>query len=232
MPLPLAGITALATAATSAWNAWQSWKNNQYQKEVQEETWKREDTAQQRAVADLRAAGLSPTLAAGRGAPTSAPIRPETPNIKQSPAEIAATALNLMQMKADISKTNAEARAMEVAANVAETTYMPEVETKFSQAKYEALKVEAAKLGITKQQLDNKILEFKSRDGVIEQREWNLPNMQLQALQELVRERKYNIDKSNEMGIRTTDHDKYLQYVLAGSSVLNDLVNKSQGGTP
>lgn len=46
-----------------------------WEKEAQQTTWDREDTAAQRRTADLLAAGLSPTLAAGSAASTSQPIK-------------------------------------------------------------------------------------------------------------------------------------------------------------
>ena len=50
-----------------------------WQKEAQQTTWNREDNAVQRRVADLKAAGLSPILAAGSAASTSSPATVITP---------------------------------------------------------------------------------------------------------------------------------------------------------
>lgn len=51
----------------------------EWQKQAQAEAWRREDNAVQRRVEDLRAAGLSPTLAAGSSAASSGPITPTIP---------------------------------------------------------------------------------------------------------------------------------------------------------
>ena len=75
----------------------------EYQKGVQQTTWQREDNAVQRRVADLRAAGLSPVLAAGQGASAGQVVATTTPQ-REYPqmSENALNMLALVKMKKDI----------------------------------------------------------------------------------------------------------------------------------
>ena len=74
----------------------------------QRKTWEREDTAVQRRVKDLKDAGLSPVLAAGSAASTSAPIRVEAPQIER---RVGAQEANIGQTKAQTKLTEAQLKA-------------------------------------------------------------------------------------------------------------------------
>ena len=85
----LSGLSGLVNAGVN-YNIGQKNFNLQkdnlaYQKEMQQQSWARDDNAIQRRLKDLQAAGLSPTLAAGSAASnagvvsTSAPQRDSAP---------------------------------------------------------------------------------------------------------------------------------------------------------
>lgn len=73
--LAMGGLSTIANIFTNQKNLDYQKEQLDYMKGVQQQTWQREDNAVQRRVADLQAAGLSPVLAAGSAASTSAPIK-------------------------------------------------------------------------------------------------------------------------------------------------------------
>ena len=77
-----------------------------WQKDTQREIFQREDTAIQRRVADLNAAGLSPVLAAGQGAGTGGTVSVTPPQLNLG--DNAMVAMNLLKQEADISATRAQ----------------------------------------------------------------------------------------------------------------------------
>lgn len=82
-----------------------------WNKAAQETQWLREDTAVQRRVADMKAAGLNPILAAGQGAPTSLqPVRnqPAPPYLEHNSPMYMSMVGDALSKFADIAHTKAQ----------------------------------------------------------------------------------------------------------------------------
>ena len=99
-----------------------------WQKEAQKTTWQREDNAVQRRVADLKAAGMSPVLAAGQGAQSSGPIQVTAPQYHKDWSlgqafDKAGMALQLMQGKENIAYTRAQKDYIDLQTNVLKHDY-------------------------------------------------------------------------------------------------------------
>ena len=77
-----------------------------WQKDLQRDIFAREDTSIARRVADLKASGLSPVLAAGQGAGTGGTVSVSPPQLNLG--DNAIVAMNLMKQEADISATRAQ----------------------------------------------------------------------------------------------------------------------------
>ena len=77
-----------------------------WQKDTQRDIFAREDTSIARRVADLKASGLSPVLAAGQGAGTGGVVSVTPPQLNLG--DNALVAMNLMKQEADISATRAQ----------------------------------------------------------------------------------------------------------------------------
>ena len=102
----LAGAGVGSNLLTGYLNYQQQKDTLAWQKDLQRDIFAREDTSIARRVADLKASGLSPVLAAGQGAGTGGTVSVTPPQLDLG--DNAIVAMNLMKQEADISATRAQ----------------------------------------------------------------------------------------------------------------------------
>lgn len=92
-------IASIVTSAiSSVANTVLGFENYSYQKDLQNKMFAREDTSIARRVADLKAAGLSPVLAAGQGANAGPVVQVKQPEIN---TDVIQGLVNLLTMQKD-----------------------------------------------------------------------------------------------------------------------------------
>ena len=108
--LTAAAVLSGATVGSNLLTGYLNYKNQKdtlaWQKDLQSDIFAREDTSIARRVADLKASGLSPVLAAGQGAGTGGTVSVTPPQLNLG--DNAMVAMNLMKQEADISATRAQ----------------------------------------------------------------------------------------------------------------------------
>lgn len=214
----LAGVTIASGIANIAKNVYDSYKEHQnyaYQKDLQQKIFQREDSSVQRRVNDLRQAGLSPTLGAGQGASAGQAIKTEAPKAPHIDAtEKMIVGLQMLQQKANISKTMAETSAIELQKQ--RSQWDLGIAQKVDPMKIEqlGLSIKGANLSNLSKNLDNQIRTFNISNQDLEKvrleninaiQAQNLTNLQEDLLikQITVEEKRHNLDYYKNMNLPT-----------------------------
>lgn len=115
--------STLLGGGTDVFNSYVNYRNYQlqqdmfgYQKGIQQDIFNREDNAIQRRVDDLRAAGLSPVLAAGQGASAGSVVQTKAPQMDHLQIDTPALVMSLLKMQNDFATSQVQRDLMKAQA--------------------------------------------------------------------------------------------------------------------
>ncbi len=149
-------IGTLGGIATAGVNYANQQENLEYQKKLQQEVFKREDTSVERRAADLQKVGLSKTLAAGEGASSGAVVSTKAPQLDVM--DRVATGLGYAQQLANIEKTNADTSNAFVQGKVMEDSLLTsQLERDYMNVKIALEQGSVDMLPLTRQQKESSI---------------------------------------------------------------------------
>lgn len=195
--------------------------NREQMLSLQREAWEREDNAVARRVADLKASGLSPVLAAGSAASTMSPIRTDAPQMDDTFAHtigrrgeilgetlpgvmgIVSQAMALNQQEQTIAKTKAEKDAIVL------QSLRNEV----------GLDIDRHRLGMMPD--ERELLKAKVGLSMVEKdvrREAIVRSMLSRELDQ------YNLDQSRKLGMRTNDPTSMWGI---GTGIMREMLDKA-----
>ena len=205
-PLIGMGLLGLAGAGINAWsshdintdNVALARETNALNEKLMRESWQRDDTAVQRRTADLKAAGMSPLLAAGGAAANSGPVNMHVPQKAQKEVD-ATQVLGAIAQGMQIKRSEADIRAQEQQMQLAGEALdlqRHEVMAKLA-LEAERLALAYGASGRDTQRLEHEILRSD--------KERELKTYQIRKIGQDIEHSSHNLDISKARGLRTTD---------------------------
>lgn len=207
-------IGGLFDGAKTIYDIWNNERNIDYQKALQQEMFWREDTAVQRRMADLKAAGLNPNLAAGSAAAAGAVVgRSNTPSISGNPI---GTALDMAQA---VQQLRAQREQNEILKN--------EKDKSISEAEQAAIDANISRINFA-QMLGYKLTGYLGDDGTpyIYHYDDGIHNLDEAPIGQLFKWQLQNNRNSADLLQRDVDFytaDKIMDYFGAGISAFSGI---------